>query len=150
MSMTPDEIRTERLRTRLVRAIFNVSSFWGVSPEQAAEILEALRAEVISVRKIGGHPWPVRNCAAYRPGMPDDALRSLAYQGAAAIAGQGIIPSQRNVWAWCVQRGARKRQAVGLRIVQTVLSALSAGEVAAAVVRDVQGRQLDSDRRAPI
>lgn len=148
-SMTPDEIRTERLRSRLVRAIHNVSAFWGVSAEQAAVILATLHDEVSHWRTIGGHPWPDPSCAAYCPGTPDDELREMAYQGAAAIAGQGITPSQRNVWRWCVENGGRKRQRVGLKIVQEVLTALSAGEVAAAVVRDVHGRQLGGDRRAP-
>jgi hypothetical protein len=149
MSQTPDEIRTERLRARLVRAIFNVSSFWGVSAEQAAVILASLRDEVGHRRTIGGHPWPDPSHARYDPGTADDELREMAYQGAAAIAGQGITPSQRNVWRWCVEHGGRKRQRVGLRIVQEVLTALSAGAVAASLVRDVQGRSFGSDRKAP-
>lgn len=149
MSQTPDNIRTERLRSRLVRAIHSVSAWWGVSAEQAAAILANLHDEVRHRRTIGGYPWPDPSHARYDPGTPDDAVRSLAYQGAAAIAGQGIAPSQRNVWAWCVRKGARKRQSVGLRIVREVLKDLGAREVAASVVRDVQGRQLDSIRRAP-
>lgn len=149
MSQTADEIRTERLRSRLVRAIHNVSAWWGVSAEQAAAILANLHDEVRHRRTIGGHPWPDPTHAAYRPGTPDDELREMAYEEAAVIAGLGIAPSQRNVWSRCVRQGARKRQSVGLRIVREVLKDLGAREVAASVVRNVQGLQSDHHRREP-
>lgn len=135
MSPSPDEIRTERLRTRLVRAIHNVSAWWGVAPDQAATVLEALRDQVSRERRIGNHPWPDPSHARYDPGTPDDELREMAYTAAAAIADQGVRPSQRNCWAWCKARGARKREAMALRIVGSVVASLSAGEVASTVVR---------------
>ncbi len=124
-----------------------VSKAGGASFAATWPILEsAVRAEMITAREIGGHPWPDPSCAAYRPSTPDDELQGMAYRGATAIAAEGIAPSQRNLWRWCVEHGVRKRQRVGLRIVQRVLSALSAGEVAASVVRDVQQRRSEAER----
>jgi len=135
MSQTPDEIRVCMLRNKLERVIRNVSEWWGIAPDQAAMVLEGLRDQVSRERRIGPVPWPDPSHARYNPGTPDAELRELAYTAAAAIAGQGVRPSQRNVWAWCKARGARKREVMALRIVGSVVASLSAGEVASTVVR---------------
>jgi predicted Fe-S protein YdhL (DUF1289 family) len=137
MPPTPDEIRTDMLRTKLERTIRNVSEWWGITPDQAATVLDGLRDQVSRHRSIGGHPWPDPGRARFDPGTPDANLREMAYEGAAAIAAQGVRPSQRNVWAWCKARGARKRHAMALRIIGGVVAVLSAREVAATYVRGV-------------
>lgn len=147
MPPNPDEIRIDMLRTKLERTIRNVSEWWGITPDQAARVLDGLRDQVSRERRIGSQPWPDPSRARYDPGTPDEKVRAMAYQAAAEIAGQGSLPSQRNVWAWCVRQGARKRQSVGLRIVREVLADLGARAVAASVVRDVQGLQSDHHRR---
>jgi hypothetical protein len=136
-SRTPDEIRSYMLRSKLERTIRNVSAWWGITPDQAAMVLGTLRDQVCRERRIDSQPWPDPGHARYNPGTSDAELREMAYQGAAEIAGQGVTPSQRNVWEWCKGRGARKREAMALRIIGSVLAALSAREVAAAVVRTV-------------
>jgi hypothetical protein len=133
--MTPDEIRSGQLRTKLVKTLRNVSAWWGISPDQAALVLGTLRHELEQDQRIGAESWPDPLHARYNPGTPDAELREMAYAAALAIAGQGLRPSQRNVWAWCKSRGARKRETMALKIVGSVVAALSAREVASTVVR---------------
>lgn len=132
--MTPDEIRSDMLRTKLAKTLRNVSAWWGIAPDQAAMVLGALRHELERDQRIGAEAWPDPRHARYNPGTPDAELRELAYEAALAIAGQGLRPSQRNVWARCKSRGARKRETMALKIVGSVVAALSAKEVASTFV----------------
>ena len=133
--LTPDETRSYMLRSKLERTIRNVSEWWGIKPDQAAKVLDTLRDELNRAGRIGTEPWPDPCRARYNPGTPDAELRELAYQGAMALAAAGTRPSARNVWCWCKARGVRKRQAMALRIVGSVVATLSAREVAASYVR---------------
>ena len=147
--MTPDEIRSDMLRTKLMKTIRNVSAWWGVSPDQAAMALGALRNELERDHRIGAEAWPDPRHARYNPGTPDAELREMAYEAALAIAGQGLRPSQRNVWAWCKSRGARKRETMALKIVGSVVAALSAREVASTYVRQGE-RAIDGSHNGEI
>ena len=149
MSMSSDEIRAFMLRTKLVKTIRNVSGWWGIKPDMAAEVLGALRNELERDHRLGAEAWPDPRHARYNPGTPDSELRELAYEAALAIAGQGVRPSQRNVWAWCKSRGARKRETMALKIVGSVVAALSATVVATTVVNS-GGRTIDGPRKGEI
>ena len=147
--MTPDEIRSDMLRTKLVKTIRNVSAWWGISADQAAMVLGTLRYELDQDHRIGAEAWPDPRHARYHPGTPDSELREMAYEATLAIAGQGLRPSQRNVWAWCKSRGARKRETMALKIVGSVVAALSAKEVASTVVRQGE-RAIDGSHNGEI
>ena len=149
MSMSSDEVRSDMLRTKLVKTIRNVSAWWGVSPNQAAMVLGALRNELERDQRLGAESWPDPRHARYNPGTPDSELREMAYEATLAIAGQGLRPSQRNVWAWCKSRGARKRETMALKIVGSVVAALSAKEVASTVVNS-GGRTIDGPHNGEI
>lgn len=148
MGLSPDAMRADMLRTKLERTIYNVSEWWGITPSLAADVLRGLQEQISKDQYIGQYSWPDPSRARYKPGMSNDQIRELAQAGAAAIAAHGEFPSQRKVWKWCVEHGAKKRQRDGLRIVQEVLTALSAREVPAAYVRACQ--EVNKPRPGPI
>jgi hypothetical protein len=131
MPTTPYETRTVMLTGKLRRTLLNVSGWWGIGLPQALTVLAALQAELSAAQHRGTLQWPDPRLAKYNPGTPDADLRDLAYDGAAALTARGVRPSARNVWRWCKAHGARKREAMALRIVGSVVASLSAREVAA-------------------
>ena len=147
--MTPDEIRSDMLRTKLVKTIRNVSAWWGISADQAAMVLGTLRYELDQDHRIGAEAWPDPRHARYNPGTPDSELREMAYEAATTLAAQGTKPSGRNVWAKCKARGARKRETMALKIVGSVVAALSAKAVASTVVNS-GGRTIDGPHNGKI
>lgn len=134
-SITPEQVRGRALRNRLRRCLLNVSGWWGISPMQATQVLRELSDELTTGQRDGTLKWPDGREAKYDPGMPDQELRELAYQGVRALTAIGVPLSARCLWSWCKVQGARKRQATALRIVGSVVASIYAGEVAASVVR---------------
>ena len=133
--MTPDQVRSQALEQRLRIKLMNLCTWWGVSPSLALVTLDHLRGDLANQLQSGSLKWPDPSEACYAPGTPNDELRAMAYEGAAALAAAGVPLSARRLWRWLREHGVRKRQSDGLRIVGNVVAIQRAGEVAAAYVR---------------
>jgi len=136
MNNHANAVRASVLYNKLKRKIFNISCWWGISPTQVIEVLNTLMKDLATNQQAGTLDWPDPNEARYCPGMTDDELRVLAHYGALELAGSGTAPSQRNVWAWCKAKGAKKRQRDALRVIQGLLNSLSAEEAPPSVVHN--------------